>query len=241
VDELVGLADLHGGERVLDLACGTGVVARGVREALGEGGVVVASDINGDMLEVARSHSADLAIEWQEADACALPFDDGEFDLVFCQQGLQFVSDRDAALSEIRRVLGIGGRAVLAVWSSIEDRPGFDALAEAIGSHVSAEAAAGLGHGPFGYGPVDDLERSLIGTCFSEVRVQQREKLVRFPSPTELVRRYALSTPLAPAFSQTEHSALMQLIDEVSEALKDFTSPTELAFPIAAYLAVATR
>jgi hypothetical protein len=73
------------------------------------------------------------------------------------------------------------------------------------------------------------------------VRVQQREKLVRFPSPTELVRRYALSTPLAPAFSQTEHSALMQLIDEVSEALKDFTSPTELAFPIAAYLAVATR
>jgi SAM-dependent methyltransferase len=193
------------------------------------------------MLEVASVHSGGLAIEWQEADARALPFDDCEFELVFCQQGLQFIFDRVAALSEIWRVLGGGGRAVLAVWSSIEDSPGFDALADAIGSHIGAEAAAGLRQGPFGYGSVDELERSLVDIGFSKVRVQQREKLVRFPSPTEFVRRYALSTPLAPAFSQAQHSARIQVIDEVTVALKNFSSPTELAFPIVSNLAVATR
>jgi SAM-dependent methyltransferase len=129
-------------------------------------------------------HSTDLAIEWRTTDACALPFGDREFDLVFCQQGLQFVPDRVAALSEICRVLGTGGRAVLAVWSSIEDSPGFDVLANAIGSHIGADAAAGLRRGPFGDDPRDDLEPSLVDAGFSEVRVQEREKLVRFPSPT---------------------------------------------------------
>jgi SAM-dependent methyltransferase len=152
-DDLVALADLRGRERVLDLACGTGVVARRARAALAEGGVVVGADINKDMLRVARAHSADLAIEWREADARALQFDDHDFDVVFCQQGLQFVPDRVAALSEIGRVLGTGGRAVLAVWTSIEDSRGFDALANAIGSHLGAEAAAGLRQGPFGYDP----------------------------------------------------------------------------------------
>lgn len=240
-DDLVALADLRGRERVLDLACGTGVVARRARAALAEGGVVVGADINRDMLGVARVHSADLAIEWQEADARRLPFDDRDFDVVFCQQGLQFVPDRAAAVSEIWRVLAPGGRAVLAVWSSLEDSPGFDALTSAIGSHLGAEAAAGLSQGPFGYDPRDDLKRSLVAAGFSEVRVQEREKLVRFPSPDEFVRRYALSTPLASAFSQADQSARRRLTDEVAAALKEFTSPAELAFPTVAYLAVATR
>lgn len=240
-EELVPLADMHGGERVLDLACGTGVVARRARQALGDSGVVVGADINRDMLQVARVNAANLAIEWREADACALPFQGGDFDVVFCQQGLQFVPDRAAALREIWRVLGVGGRAVLAVWSSIEDSPGFDALATAIGSHIGAEAAAGLREGPYGYNPNKGLERSLADAGFSDVRAEQREKVVRFPSPAEFVRRYALSTPLASAFSQADQSAQEQLIDEVAAALIDFTSPAELAFPMVAYLAVAAR
>jgi ubiquinone/menaquinone biosynthesis C-methylase UbiE len=240
-DELVALADVQGGERVLDLACGTGVVARRARQALGESGVVVGADINRDMLQVARVNAADLAIEWHEADACVLPFEDGEFDVVFCQQGLQFVPDRAAALREIWRVLGAGGRAVLAVWSSIKDSPGFDALANAIGSHIGAEAAAGLRQGPYGYDPSKGLERSLADAGFSEVRAQQRNKLVRFPSPAEFVRRYALSTPLASTFAQADDAARKQLVDEVATALADFTSPAELAFPMVAYLAVAAR
>jgi ubiquinone/menaquinone biosynthesis C-methylase UbiE len=240
-DDLVSLAGLRGRERVLDLACGTGVVARQARAALAEGGLVVGADINQDMLRVARTQSADLAIEWRQADARALPFADHDFDVVFCQQGLQFVPERMAALSEIGRVLATGGRAVLAVWTSIEDSPGFDALASAIASHLGPEAAAGLRRGPFGYDARDDLKRNLVDAGFSEVRAQRREKLVRFPSPDEFVRRYALSTPLASAFSQADHSALAQLTDEVATALKEYTSPAELAFPIVACLAVAAR
>jgi SAM-dependent methyltransferase len=240
-DDLVALADLRGRERVLDLACGTGAVARRARAALGEGGVVVGADINQDMLRVARAHSADLAIRWREADACALPFGDCAFDVVFCQQGLQFVPDRAAALSEIRRVLAPGGRAVIAVWSSLQDSPGFDALAGAISSHLGADAAAGLRQGPFGYEPREDLRERLGAAGFSKVQTQEREKLVRFSSPDEFVRRYASSTPLAAAFSHADQNARVRLTEAVAAALKGFTSPAELAFPIVAYLAVATR
>jgi hypothetical protein len=80
-----------------------------------------------------------------------------------------------------------------------------------------------------------------VDAGFSQVRVQEREKSVRFPSPAEFVRRYALSTPLASAFAEADQSARTKLIDEVAAALKEFTSPAGLAFPMVAYLAVATR
>lgn len=240
-DDLVALAGLRGGERVLDLACGTGVVARRAQEVLGEAGAVVGADINLDMLAVARGHSANPAIEWRGVDVRALPFDDGEFDVAFCQQGLQFVPDRTGTLREVWRVLRAGGLAVIAVWSSIEDSPGFDALANAIGSHIGAEAAAALRRGPFGYDPRNELEPSLFDTGFSQVRVEEREKLARFPSPEEFIRSYTLSTPLASAFSQADPNVRMRMIDEVAEALTQYTSPVELAFPTVACVAMATR
>ncbi|HEV8526952.1 MAG TPA: methyltransferase domain-containing protein, partial [Actinomycetes bacterium] len=199
-EDILKLAKLGGGERVLDVACGTGVVARGAREALGSGADVVGCDINPDTLRVARSASAGLAIEWRQADACSLPFPDSDFDVVLCQQGLQFFPDRAAALSEMRRVLRDGGRVVLAVWSSIERSPGFRALADAIERHMSAEAANRYRHGPFGYGRMVSLERELTAVGFVSVSVDERNKTVRFPSAQEFVRRY-VGSPLPSASS----------------------------------------
>ena len=96
------------GERVLDAACGTGVVAR---YAAPRAGHVVGADVNAGMLAVAARIAPQL--EWVQADIAALPFEDGSFDLVLCQQALQFVPDHAAALAELRRVLAPGGHAVV--------------------------------------------------------------------------------------------------------------------------------
>jgi ubiquinone/menaquinone biosynthesis C-methylase UbiE len=111
---------LHASDRVLDAACGTGVVARVAAERVGDGRRVVGVDVNSAMVEVARARLPQL--EWREASVSELPFADDEFDVVCCQLGLQFVPDRPAALSETRRVLAPGGRFGASVYSSIKLR-----------------------------------------------------------------------------------------------------------------------
>ncbi|NIX00730.1 MAG: methyltransferase domain-containing protein, partial [Phycisphaerae bacterium] len=110
-DDLIEVAALRPDERVLDVACGTGVVTGMASELVGDGGVVAGLDVNPGMLAVARATTpSDATIEWHEASAEAMPFPDGSFDAVLCQMGIQFIPDKDAALSEMRRVLAPGGR-----------------------------------------------------------------------------------------------------------------------------------
>ena len=108
---------LQDGDRVLDVACGTGIVTRVITEQFENVGSIVGVDLNPNMLEVARENTSttDIAIEWQQGDACELPFPDGSFDVVLCQQGLQFIPDKLAALHEMRRVLAPGGRLAFTV------------------------------------------------------------------------------------------------------------------------------
>src|SRR6478672_5617008 len=130
--DLVERVGLRPGARVLDVACGTGVVARLAASAVG-GGRVVALDVNRGMLAVGRSLSPEESrVEWCEASADALPFAEGEFDVVLCQLGLQFFPDRPAAVREMRRVLTAAGRVGASVYTSIERNPAADALAGAV-------------------------------------------------------------------------------------------------------------
>src|SRR5262249_50229251 len=111
--DLVERVGVRRAERVLDVACGTGAVARVAAERVADGGRVAGVDVNRGMLAVARSqpsaHAA-ASIDWYEGSAVSLPFDDGEFGVVLCQLGLQFFSDRLGSLLEMRRVLTPGGR-----------------------------------------------------------------------------------------------------------------------------------
>ena len=109
---LLDTVALPAGTRVLDVACGTGIVTRLAASQVGSTGRVVGLDINGGMLAVARAQPqpAGAQIEWQQGDATRLPFPDAEFGNVLCQQGLQYMPDRPAALREMKRVLASGGR-----------------------------------------------------------------------------------------------------------------------------------
>ena len=165
---VVGLVDPKPGERVLDVACGTGVVARLAAQRVGGTGQVVGLDLNPGMLAMGRSiasnaEPASAAITWQEASAIKMPLPDAAFDIAYCQLGLQFFPDRPAALREMYRVLVSGGRLGLMVWRGIEHSPGFDVLAAALARHVSAEAA-GIMRAPFGIADAEEL-RGLIAAA----------------------------------------------------------------------------
>jgi ubiquinone/menaquinone biosynthesis C-methylase UbiE len=141
VHSLVDVAALQTAEHVLDVACGTGFVARLAAERVGVKGRMVGIDLNASMIQAARAASgrdAATTIEWGTGDAAALPFENGIFDVVLCQQGVQFFPDRVQALREMRRVLRRGGRLAFTVWSAIGDTPYHAALADALARHLSA-------------------------------------------------------------------------------------------------------
>lgn len=140
--ELIRRAQPAPGERILDLACGTGVVTREVAASGVRPGHLTGADHSAGMLAVARAmaEAAGVTADWVEADAGALPFADDRFDLAFCQQALQFFPDRAAALAELRRVLMPGGRAVLCVQCGLDENPMLAAQAATLDQHAGVEA-----------------------------------------------------------------------------------------------------
>jgi ubiquinone/menaquinone biosynthesis C-methylase UbiE len=184
-EELVQRAAPQPGERALDLACGTAIVARRVAPLVAPGGRVDALDLNPVMLGEARARAqaegADISCH--QGNMEALPFPDGAYDLVTCQQGLQFVSDRAAAVHEMRRVLVDGGRAVVACWTAVERQPLFAEFAPIIERH----AGAGAFNAPYALSNADEL-RGLFPTAgFAEVAVETVSKTVRFPQPERYI------------------------------------------------------
>src|SRR5262245_41403826 len=136
---LLQSAGIKGGERALDVGCGTGIVARRAARQVGPKGKVTALDSSTGMLAVARAAAEHegLAIEWHEGRAEALPFAEGSFDLVLCQFALMFFADRRAAMAEMRRVLkrgraGNGSRVALSVFQGLDRHPFYAALHAAI-------------------------------------------------------------------------------------------------------------
>lgn len=172
-DELLDEARIAPAMRVLDVACGTGTVARRAAHRVGKAGAVAGVDFNPAMLAVAQvlAEQADLTIEWREAEAAALPFGDESFDLVTCQQGLQFFGDRSAALAEMARVLRPGGRIALAIWRSPCYSPGVDRMLQVFERYVGAEATAGA-RAPFQLGDAAEIRRLLATAGFDDIRIK---------------------------------------------------------------------
>jgi SAM-dependent methyltransferase len=146
------------GQHLLDVACGTGIVAREARERVGAEGSVTGVDLNEAMLEVARRLAPD--VDWHQGDAAALPFDDDRFDVVVCQMAMMFFPDPVAALREMGRVARIGGTVAVLVPASLAASPGYSAFADVVADVAGADAV-GLVTSYFALGDLDHL-RSLV-------------------------------------------------------------------------------
>lgn len=199
---LVEAAGLMTGERVLDIACGTGVVPRTAASRVGPGGTIVGVDINPMMLQEARRASSGLqtAIEYLESNVQSLPLPDASFDAVFCQQGLQFFTDRLAALKEVHRVTTPRGRAVFAVWRGIEHHAAMTVLdAKVMVRHLPAEIMEGS-DAPFWLGDLAEVRGLFQDAGFNEVHIRTHVSEVRFPSAREMLDGLAgAHAPLAGA------------------------------------------
>jgi ubiquinone/menaquinone biosynthesis C-methylase UbiE len=236
---VVELARLRPGLRVLDVACGTGVVARPAAEAVGVDGRVAALDLNPGMLAVGAALPAPKGarIEWVEGNAQALPFADATFDVVCCQVELQFFPDREGALREMKRVLVPGGRAVVMVWREIDRAPGFAALAVSLGRTIGDHAEA-LMRAPFALSDAAELARLLDAAGLRDGAIRAETGTVCFASAAMFVRSYVAGSPLAAIVAAAPAHAREQLVHEVEHALGSFTGQDSLCFPIEAQLAL---
>ena len=215
-EQLVAAARLRPGERVLDVGCGTGIVARLAVEEVGEGGSVAGADINPAMLAVARAAApAEVAVEWHQAPAESMPLGDDTFDVVLCQMSLQFFQDRVQGLREMRRVLAPGGRALVNLPGPMT--PFFAALAEAFERHLGARAA-GFVRQVFSLCDPGEVEDLLRRGGFEKVDVRRESLPLALPGAAEFLAGYVASTPLSALWAAAEEPARDAARREVLEA-----------------------
>jgi ubiquinone/menaquinone biosynthesis C-methylase UbiE len=226
--ELIKLAALRPDERVLDVACGTGVVTRLAAERVG-GGEVAGLDANPGMLAVARSVGDGTAIEWHEASAEALPLGDATFDVVLCQMGLQFFPDRRGALREMRRVLTSGGRVVLNVPGPMP--PPFAVLEQALRRRIGP-LAAGFIATVFSLHDPDEVGRLLEGAGFTDVQAHTERRTLRLPPPEDFLWQYVYSTPLADAANALDEDRRAEFQQEVGAGWKPFVDDGALVLEV---------
>jgi ubiquinone/menaquinone biosynthesis C-methylase UbiE len=217
--DLLSAAALQPGERVLDVACGTGVIARLAAERVGSSGKVVGIDVSPDMIEVARSTTAPsgLAIDWRQGDAASLPFPDGSFDVVLSQMGLMLFADKTTALAEMRRVLVAGGRLALSTPGAI-NRP-MEVLAEGLARHVNPDLA-GFVHAIFSMSDPTSHEELLRKAGFRSVEANVASTTLHFPPPKEFLWQYINLTPLGSFVGQAPEDAQAALEADVVDQWK---------------------
>lgn len=227
---LVAAAKLQPGERVLDVACGTGAVARLACEAVGAQGAVTALDVSPGMLTVARAATPpQTPIDWVESPAEDMPLPDAAFDAALCSMGVQFFEDREAGLREMRRVLSPGGRVALTLPGPIP--PVFQVFQSALASQVGPEVA-GFAAGVFSLHDPDEI-RDLAGHAgFETVRVDARVGALPVPPPEEFLWQYIHSTPLGGIVAQIDADRRDALERQVCEGWQPFVEDGRLVIEL---------
>lgn len=230
-ERLVEVAGVGAGERVLDVACGTGVVARAAARRVGPTGAVTGVDVNPEMLAAARraGPTGGPSTEWRQADVTSLPIDDDAFDVVLCQEAIQFFPEPISALREMRRVAVPGGRLAFSAFRSLEHHPVYARFAALLGEHVGPEAEAMMGS-PFGLGDAGELRGACREAGLSDVEVRIAIGAERFPSVEEMVRWEAASSPLAGPLGRLPEGRRRELVVALERELASRVDDVGLVF-----------
>ena len=229
-------AGIGSGDKVLDVGCGTGVLAREALRRVGREGQVVGVDLNEGMLAVAARTEPE--IDWRLGDAASLPFEDGSFDVVVSQFALMYFPDRVASLREMWRTLAPGGRLAVAVWAPIDHALGYKILVDIAARQCGREAADVLA-APFVLGDQAELATLFVDSGISGADAALHEGSIRFPSVKEFIRIEVKGSPLADMVSDD----MMQTLAAESEAaLAEFVVPSgEIVMPMDAHIVTASK
>lgn len=221
------------GHSVLDVACGTGVLARGAADRVGPTGNVVGLDLNEGMLTVARRLRAD--IEWRQGDAANMPFADDTFDAVLCQSALMFFPDATQALREMGRVARPGGVVGVQVYSSLDDQPAYGPWVELV-ARLAGPQAHSLLSTYWVHGDLDVLRERLETAGLSVADVRTVIGIARWDSIDDMVQVEIESTPLVDRISDEVYRRIRE---ESRELLKQYETGSGAVPPIAAHIVIA--
>ena len=236
-DDLILTAGCRDGDRVLDVACGTGVVASRVSLVSRKLCYVTGIDINEAMLSAARSNSQ---IEWRQGSATDLPFEADSFDVVLCQQGLQYFPDRAAAMREMARVLAPGGRVSLNVWGALERQPFFVAAIDTIGQFLGADAQAPF-HRAFSLNSADELRRLALEAGLRNVRIRIEHRTMRYPVPARFVAGWVSGAPITAQFLALPDDRKQAFIADIIEQIATYVDDAGLAVPMENHFLTASK
>ncbi len=230
-------ADLTSGDRVLDVACGTGVLARRALASVGPSGRVVGIDPAPGMLAIAME--MEPGVEWLTGTAEALPVGNAEFDAVISQFGMMFF-DRAAAAAEMFRVLKPGGRLAVAVWNDVSENPAYADITALLETMVGQAAAEAL-RMPYSLGNPEDVTQPLAAAGFTNVTADTVSGTARFPSARALVE--ADLRGWLPLFDIVlEEAVIEDVLAAADERLAGFVDPSgEAVFPPSAHIMTAGR
>lgn len=228
-------AGVRAGDRVLDVACGTGVLARAAAARSGSPARVAGLDVNEDMLAVARK--VEPAIEWRQGSAEDLPFGDESFDAVLSQFGLMFFEDRGRALREMYRVLAPGRRLAVAVWGRLEDAPGYAAMVALVEEQFGRSVAGGL-RAPFALGDAAVLRSTFESAGLVVDRIDTLVGRAVFPS----IRDWVFTDIRGWTLSEAVDEAGLERLTEASESrLARFAASGRVEFAMPAHIAAVSK
>ncbi len=229
-------AGVSRGNRVLDVGCGTGVLAREAVGRVGLEGHVVGLDLNEGMLAVAARTEPEIT--WRQGDAASLPFEDASFDVVVSQFALMYFPDRATSLSEMWRTLASGGRLAIAAWAPLGRAPGYQILVDIVTRRCGGEAASVLA-APFVLGDQAELAKVVLDGGISGANVTPHEGSIRFRTVKEFIRMEVKGSPLADMVSD---DAMETLAAESASALAEFVVPSgEVVMPMDAHIVTASK
>ena len=219
---------LRPGDRVLDVACGTGVTTRLAKNHVGKAGHVDGLDNNPGMLSKAKELALNLDISWIISDVCGSGLPSGHYDAIISQHGFHYFPEKSAALKEFHRLLVSGGRLAFSVWDG--PSPYTEALCSAVEKHISPEVARTQRSQRETLSGVQ-LAQMVVDEGFSDVTSHRQELMIRVPSAREFVPQHLGSMPIANAFRNLSDSKKESLISDVEEAMQKFSQDDQLVYP----------
>lgn len=225
---------------VLEVAAGTGVVTRALAPKLSPGASYVVTDLNQPMLDYAASRQApDSRIQWRQADALALPFEDATFDLVCCQFGAMFFPDRTAGYREAKRVLKPGGHFLFNVWDRIEENVFANDVTNALAEIFPVDPPRFLARTPHGYHDTALIRSELEGAGFSRVMIETRAEQSRASSPRLPAVAYCQGTLLRTEIEARDPGKLEAATNHAASVIAVKHGSGEVAAKIQAHVIVA--
>lgn len=226
--DLVGRLKKDKLKDILELACGTGRVTRYLVTLLPPEGKFLATDLNADMIALAKTKVQDNRILWETADAQALPYKNESFDHIICQFGVKFFPDKEKTFAEAYRVLQPGGKFLFNTWDHVEYNPNTAIIHNVMIEIFKENAPDFINKGPFSFNDPDEIRRLLGKAGFKHIKIEIVQKTTQYDETDDLIKGFTQGTPLSAYLSDKDDDARIELNKRLHEEMVRQFEPERL-------------